>query len=284
VLKDDDNRIDYEGPMVVLVDQYSASASEILAAALQDYGRAVVVGSNQTHGKGTVQFLLDLNREVPRDWKHDDLGNLKLTIQKFYRINGGSTQLKGVKPDIILPDERDFIESGERFLEDTLVWDEIDPITFRPWHNNPLPISYLKECSQKRIQSSGVFQAIQQRGEDLKKRYDNTVVTLSQMAITKERKDNEARSELHQELMDELREKIDPIAFAEDKKNKEEAEKRVASGNVVKAQNSNKSPDEIKAAELEDWRKSIKFDPYVRESMHILDDLIAYRRSMAIKE
>jgi hypothetical protein len=104
------------------------------------------------------------------------------------------------------------------------------------------------------------------------------------MAITEERKDNEARSELHQELMDELREKIDPIAFAEDKKNKEEAEKRVASGNVVKAQNSNKSPDEIKAAELEDWRKSIKFDPYVRESMHILDDLIAYRRSMAIKE
>lgn len=284
VLRDDDNRVDYEGPMVVMVDQYSASASEILAAALQDYGRAVVVGSNQTHGKGTVQFLLDLNREVPRNWKHEDLGNLKLTIQKFYRINGGSTQLEGVKPDIVLPDERSFVESGERFLEDTLAWDEIDPVAFRPWHNNPLPISYLKERSQKRIQASEVFRAIKQRGEDLKTRYENTIVTLSQTAITKERKDNAARSELHQELMDQLKEKIDPIAFAEEQKNKDEAEQREASGNVAKTDKKDKTPDEIKAAELNEWRKSIKYDPYVRESMHILDDLIAYRRTMAIKE
>ncbi|WGD33593.1 carboxy terminal-processing peptidase [Olleya sp. YS] len=132
ILRDTDKSIVWDGPLVIMVNELSASASEILAAAMQDYKRAIIIGSNQTYGKGTVQNVLDLNRMV-RNSSHGDLGALKLTRQKFYRINGGSTQLEGVKSDVVVPDRYSFIEIGERDQENPLAWDKITPVDYELW-------------------------------------------------------------------------------------------------------------------------------------------------------
>lgn len=132
ILKDRDASIVWDGPLVILVNELSASASEILAAAMQDYKRAIVIGSKQTYGKGTVQNVLDLNRMV-RQNSEGDMGALKFTTQKFYRINGGSTQLEGVKSDVIVPDRYSYIDIGEKDQENPLAWDKIQPAEYKVW-------------------------------------------------------------------------------------------------------------------------------------------------------
>ncbi|APY07973.1 tail-specific protease [Winogradskyella sp. J14-2] len=134
VLKDRDKSIVWDGPLVILVNELSASASEILAAAMQDYKRAIVIGSKQTYGKGTVQNVLDLNRLV-RNNSNGDLGALKFTTQKFYRVNGGSTQLEGVKSDVVVPDRYSYIDIGEKDQENPLPWDKIDAVDYDVWGN-----------------------------------------------------------------------------------------------------------------------------------------------------
>jgi carboxyl-terminal processing protease len=134
VLADKDRTIVWDGPLVVLVNELSASASEILAAAMQDYKRAIVIGSKQTYGKGTVQNVLDLNRMV-RNNSNGDMGALKFTTQKFYRINGGSTQLEGVKSDVVVPDRYSYINIGEKDQENPLPWDKIDAVDYELWSN-----------------------------------------------------------------------------------------------------------------------------------------------------
>ncbi|NNF48168.1 MAG: PDZ domain-containing protein, partial [Desulfofustis sp.] len=132
VLQDDDDTLVYDGPLVVLVNRFSASASEIVAAALQDYRRAIVVGGQHTHGKGTVQTIIDLNENIPllHLRRYDDLGALKATIQKFYRVDGGSTQYKGVVPDVILPSLLQNLKSGEQYLDYSLPWDQDEPVRY----------------------------------------------------------------------------------------------------------------------------------------------------------
>jgi len=132
ILNDEDSEIVYDGPLVVLVNQFSASASEIVAAALQDYGRAVIIGGRHTHGKGTVQTLVDMNENIPTLHlrSYDDLGALKVTIQKFYRVTGGSTQYKGVESDIVLPSLFQYLKSGEQYIDYSLPWDQVDPVPF----------------------------------------------------------------------------------------------------------------------------------------------------------
>ena len=132
ILRDKDRSIIWEGPLVILVNEFSASASEILAAAMQDYKRAIIIGSKQTYGKGTVQNVLDLNRMV-RSNTNGDLGALKFTTQKYYRINGGSTQLEGVKSDIVVPDKYTYVDFGEKDQENPLEWDMIEPVPYEPW-------------------------------------------------------------------------------------------------------------------------------------------------------
>lgn len=134
ILKDNDRSIVWDGPLVILVNELSASASEILAAAMQDYKRAIIIGSKQTYGKGTVQNVLDLNRMV-RNNTDGDMGALKFTTQKFYRINGGSTQLEGVKSDVVVPDRYSYIEIGEKDHENPLEWDKIDAVPYETWEN-----------------------------------------------------------------------------------------------------------------------------------------------------
>jgi len=132
VYDDKDERIQWDGPLVILVNELSASASEILAAAMQDYKRAIVIGSKQTFGKGTVQNVIPLNNML-RSNEHGDLGAIKITTQKFYRINGGSTQLEGVKSDIVVPDRYSYIDLGERDQSNPLGWDKITPADYKAW-------------------------------------------------------------------------------------------------------------------------------------------------------
>lgn len=132
VLKDTDADVIWDKPLVILVNELSASASEILAAAMQDYNRAVVIGSKQTYGKGTVQNVVDLNRWM-RNSSFGDMGALKITTQKFYRINGGSTQLKGVESDVAVPDRYSYIDIGERDYENPMPWDKIAPADYKTW-------------------------------------------------------------------------------------------------------------------------------------------------------
>ena len=126
VLRDRDKTVQYDGPLAVLVNETSASASEIFAAAIQDYKRGIIIGSKQTYGKGTVQNVIDLNQFV-RNSSAGDLGALKTTTQKFYRINGGSTQLEGVSSDVVMPDRYAYLKMGERDEENAMPWDKIDP-------------------------------------------------------------------------------------------------------------------------------------------------------------
>jgi carboxyl-terminal processing protease len=134
VLSDRDKSIVWDGPLVILVNELSASASEILAAAMQDYKRGIVIGSKQTYGKGTVQTVMDLNRMV-RNNTNGDMGALKFTTQKFYRINGGSTQLEGVKSDVVVPDRYSYIDIGEKDQDNPLPWDKIDAADYDVWEN-----------------------------------------------------------------------------------------------------------------------------------------------------
>lgn len=141
VLKDTDKSVQYAGPFAVMVDETSASASEIFAAAIQDYKRGVIVGSTSTYGKGTVQRNIPLNPETQdgifsNGTKSDDLGSVKLTLQKFYRINGDATQLKGVTPDLVLPDRLEYLKFREKDNPNALAWDEIQRADFKTWTSN----------------------------------------------------------------------------------------------------------------------------------------------------
>ena len=180
VQKDRNKSILWNGPMVVLTNELSASASEIFAAAMQDYKRAVIIGSKQTYGKGTVQTVMDLNRYYNFD---GDLGGMTLTIQKFYRINGGSTQLEGVKPDVILPSRYTYMDIGEKEYDNPLPWDHIKKANYDLWDN----YSNFDEVvinSVDRINQNSQFMLIDENAKWLKGVQDDTNVYLNYDAYT----------------------------------------------------------------------------------------------------
>ena len=195
VLPDADPDKDFDGPMIVLVNRLSASASEILAAALQDYKRAIIVGDEQTHGKGTVQTLMPLGTRK---------GSLKLTTAGFYRINGGSTQLKGVTPDIIIPSYLDVMGLGEDSLEHALPWDTVYPAMYRTQNGLSELIPLLADQSKERLDNSGEFQVYLAKRERLKERFDTKTISLS---LDKRLAEAEAEKEL---------DSIQSIAFMSD--------------------------------------------------------------------
>ena len=175
ILQDEDPTIDYKGPLVILVNQFSASASEILAAAMQDYNRAIIIGSNSTYGKGTVQRFFRL----PLLDNKEDIGATKVTTQKFYRINGGSTQLKGVIPDIILPDIYSNLKIGEKEMDYAMPYDAIKPITYVQWSNKMLDSKKIKSTSQHRISNNESFKKITNNAAYIKQKQDKTNHTLN---------------------------------------------------------------------------------------------------------
>ena len=158
VLRDKDKTIQYDGPFAVMVDETSASASEIFAAAIQDYKRGVIIGSTSTYGKGTVQRNIPLNPESENTLlaasKTDDLGTVKLTLQKFYRINGDATQLKGVTPDIVLPDRLEYLKFREKDNPNALKWDEIDRADYKTWTSNVSTTTIVNSANTELNQNS----------------------------------------------------------------------------------------------------------------------------------
>ncbi len=169
--EDTDNRLVWDGPLVILVNELSASASEILAAAMQDYKRAVVIGSKQTFGKGTVQNVVPLNNIV-RSSEFGDLGALKLTTQKFYRINGGSTQLKGVMSDVVVPDKYSYMDIGERDLDHPMAWDKIPAAEYTPWEGY-IDFESTIANSKKRMAANPQLKLIEENAKWLKSQQDN---------------------------------------------------------------------------------------------------------------
>ncbi|QNE40286.1 tail-specific protease [Hymenobacter sp. NBH84] len=178
VLNDRDPRVQYTGPLVVLVNKFSASASEILAAAVQDYKRGIVMGSTSTYGKGTVQRIFDLDDALPAEFNNiKPFGSLKLTTQKFYRINGGSTQFKGVMSDIVLPDPYSYLDQGEKEAEYPLKWDEIAPARYKTWADAPA-VAKLAAASQKRVATDPRFKLMSEMVQRMVQRKNDTSVSL----------------------------------------------------------------------------------------------------------
>ncbi len=177
VLKDTDRSIDWDGPLVILVNELSASASEILAAAMQDYKRAIVIGSKQTYGKGTVQNIVDLNRMI-RNNTNGDMGAFKFTTQKYYRINGGSTQLEGVKSDVVVPDRYSYIDIGEKDQDNPLAWDEIAPANYKVWEST-FDYDMTIQNSKNRMNSSAEIKLIDDNARWIKSIRDQSVYQLN---------------------------------------------------------------------------------------------------------
>jgi carboxyl-terminal processing protease len=198
ILADPDPRVQYEGPLVVLVNKYSASASEILAAAIQDHQRGLVLG-NTTYGKGTVQQIFDLDQVLPSTFNSlKPFGSLKLTVQKYYRISGGSTQFKGVTPDVVVPDAYSTLGEGEQDTDFPLPWDEIAPAPFRPWSGSA-SLKQLAAASNKRVATSPGLRLITESVERLQKRKNDTRVSLSLASYRAEQEQTRAASDKYKE-------------------------------------------------------------------------------------
>ena len=250
ILRDKDRSIIWEGPLVILVNEFSASASEILAAAMQDYKRAIIIGSKQTYGKGTVQNVLDLNKMV-RSNTNGDLGALKFTTQKYYRINGGSTQLEGVKSDIVVPDKYTYVDFGEKDQKNPLEWDKIDPVSYEPWKTF---FDYNKtiQASKNRMNSSEFISLIDENAKWIKSIRNRDIYTLNYKKFKENLLINEEKAKKYKKLSDyssnltfkSLPYEIDLIA-----KDSSLGEKRKR------------------------WHKNLSKDIYVNEALNVLNDL-----------
>ena len=190
ILPDPDKRVQYDGPLVVMINNFSASASEIFAAAIQDYNRGIVVGSKHSYGKGTVQNVIDLNQFI-RGNSYGDLGALKTTIQKFYRINGGSTQREGVRSDIVFPDRFSYLDMGERDEESAMPWDKIAPAKYQPLNAN---FENVIANSKKRITANPTFNLIDENAKWIFERKDENVFSLNLTDFKKEMDASDAKA------------------------------------------------------------------------------------------
>ncbi len=252
VLADEDPSVQYKGNLIIMTNKFSASASEILAAALQDYGRAVIVGSSSTFGKGTVQRFFDLDRAVRGNSDIKPLGQVKMTIQKFYRVNGGSTQLKGVTPDIILPDNYSYIKTGEQDQEYAMPWSEIKPVEYSQNVTSLHYLPTLKEKSAARVKGSEVFQMVEKNAKRLKEQRDKTAYSL-----------NMDEFNAMEEELDELSKKFEEIFI----------EIEGLEANNLKEDLEGIEIDEAKQERNKEWIKSIKEDAYIQECLYIMGDM-----------
>ena len=187
--------VEWDGPMIVLTNRLSASASEIFAAALQDYGRAIIVGDESTFGKGTVQTVLEIGKYVPfLGSDPSDAGALKLTIQKFYRIAGGSTQLKGVRADIRVPSRYDRPDLGESDLKDPMPYDEVEPAEYDKW-DHPLYVKELRVRSEARIAANREFHWITEDLNRTKQQLADNTISLNEKVRRQEMAEDKARED-----------------------------------------------------------------------------------------
>ena len=250
VLYDRDKKIEWDGPLVIMVNSFSASASEILAAAIQDYKRGIIIGSKQTYGKGTVQNVFDLNTLV-RSSSAGDLGAIKTTTQKFYRINGGSTQLEGVSSDIVMPDRYAYLKMGERDVDNAMPWDKIDPAPYNVWTNNAKFEKAIAD-SKKRIAQNLQFKLIEENAKWIDERSKENLYSLKMDEFKKSQKAIEDTNKKFKPIFDyDYHAKFTslPLEAAAMLKDASLKEKR------------------------ERWHESLSKDIYVEEALNVLDDL-----------
>lgn len=252
VLYDRDRKIAWDGPLVVMVNSFSASASEILAAAIQDYKRGIVIGSKQTYGKGTVQNVIDLNQFV-RSSDKGDLGALKTTTQKFYRINGGSTQLEGVSSDVVMPDRYAYLKMGERDIDNAMPWDKIDPAQYNTWTNNS-KFSNAIANSKNRIAQHQQFKLIEENAKWIDERSKENNYSLKFEEFKKNQKAIEETNKKYKSIADyNYNSKFTSLP--------QEAESMKIDASLKEKR--------------ERWHESLSKDIYVEEALNILDDLQA---------
>jgi carboxyl-terminal processing protease len=248
ILYDEDDSVVWDGSLVVMVNEFSASASEILAAALQDYKRAVILGSKQTFGKGTVQNVIDLNRIISGG-THGDLGAVKLTTDKFYRINGGSTQLEGVRSDVIVKNQYSFIEMGEKDQDNPLAWDSIEAAPFKQW-GNQTNYNYALNQSMERLKDNPFMKLVEQQARRIEAQQDDYNYTLNYQDYVQEKETNKRISEKFKAIK-EYKSNLDFEWIPEP-------------GAPI---------DEVVKERKSRWIESLEHDFYIEEAVNILEDL-----------
>ena len=258
-LNDRDNDVQYDGPLIVMVNTFSASASEILAAAMQDYDRAVIVGSKATFGKGTVQRFLGIDGKIVNR-AGEQLGDIKLTTQKFYRVDGGSTQLEGVKPDITLPDTYMYLDVGEREYDKPMPWTKVAPVEYSQNVYKPGNKNHLKRLSENRVKKHEVFNRIEQNAKRLKDETENTTATLNYDKYYQELKASNERSAEYKDLFV-VNESIKIVNPAEDLDYIQVDSSRIIRNN--------------------DWFESIRKDIYIEETVNIMRDMIESQKKVS---
>lgn len=251
ILSDKDERIQWEGPLVILVNELSASASEILAAAMQDYKRAIVLGSKQTYGKGTVQNIINLNQFLRGSNEFGDVGALKVTTQKFYRINGGSTQLEGVKSDVIVPDKYSYTDMGEKDQDNPLPWDKIEAAPHKEW-SGYIDYDLTIQKSKERMAQNPQLQLIDQNAKWIKEQQEEKVYPLNI-------EDYKLDATKDEEVMKRFREISEYKTDLSFKSLAYEEELMVK--------------DTILKAKRDRWHANLSKDVYIEEAIHVLQDL-----------
>lgn len=254
VYDDEDPNVVYDGPLIVMVNTLSASASEILAAALQDYKRAVIVGGNSTYGKATVQRFIDLDRVIKGASDVKPLGTVKLTFQKFYRINGTSNQLRGVIPDIILPDQYSDMDIGEKEYENALSWSEVEPVSYTQDVCTLPDLATLKAKSAQRVQANPTFSLIQENNLRRKRNTDESVYALALDEFVKYRKEKTEEAKKYRDIMK------TPVAGLQIE--------------ILPMDTAYIQEDPSRIARSEDWVKQMQRDIYLEETLHIMKDLM----------
>ena len=250
ILRDRDDKTLWDGSMVILVNELSASASEILAAALQDYERAIVLGSKQTFGKGTVQNVVDLNRFLSNS-TYGNLGALKITTDKFYRINGGSTQLEGVKSDVITPDRYSYVDVGERDEDNPMSWDQITPLIYTKWHGYLNYDEVIKQ-SQDRVNNHPIFKLVDQDAKWIEQRQNDKSIALNYQEYISELEADRT----YADQFDAVKEYYNNLEFT-----------------IAPAEQERITKDSIFREKRERWFSDLTEDYYVEEAVNILDEL-----------
>ena len=250
ILSDRDRSILWTGPLVILVNEGSASASEILAAAMQDYKRAIVIGGNQTWGKGTVQVVFPLNRMV-RGNTNGDLGALRYTTQKYYRINGGSVQLEGVKSDINVPYRYKYLDFGEKDSDNPMQWDEIGKADYSTWQSN-FDFNQAIEKSKIRMENNNYLKLVDENAKWIKSVRDNKIVNLNYDDFKEEIEKNSLETEKFKALDD----------YSMD-----------YTFNSLPYEINLISSDSVLGMKRERWHKSLSKDIYIEEALNVLSDL-----------
>ena len=251
VYRDRDKSVLYDGPLGVMVNEFSASASEIFAAAIQDYNRGVIIGSTTTYGKGTVQRNIGLDKALGILEPNSELGTVKLTLQKFYRINGGSTQLRGVSSDITLPDVFEYSPLREKHNPDALPWDEIQKADYNNWKYS-LDLNPIKQASLERVKNSEPFNRIRSNAEWLSKQNDK-VYTLNLKKYQDEQKQVKATVKQIDSL-NKLAVELPVEALQDDIKKYEY--------------------DAGKSERFKQWIKNLRTDIYLDEAVKVVSDMI----------